>query len=147
MKTIKLKKIGEQLPMVSNVLRDINAGGCGYFAEHLYHLFIKIGVKPKLCLITRQIVDRKNANYNFNHIILKVGKYYYDNRGRNDKEKLKYILNKAYWNDWRIHEVEIDLLFELNNNGKEMYNCYFRKRNRTYKKTLKNFFENLENTI
>lgn len=98
----------------------INCGGCGIFAEHLYTALVALGKKPSLVIITdnsyymRKRIEsgKKNSNSTLYHIVVKLGKYYYDNNGVYDE----YHIKNMYWGANELCEIEIDRLKELNEN-------------------------------
>lgn len=67
----------------------LNIGGCGFFAEHLYKLLVKLGFKPKLLALTPTpealtiAIDLESVCFDayIVHIVVKLGKYYVDSTG------------------------------------------------------------------
>lgn len=45
----------EEYKPINEKVKYINHGGCGIFAEHLYYTLIKLGLKPSLGVITRNV--------------------------------------------------------------------------------------------
>lgn len=71
----------------------LNYGGCGVFAEKLYHLLCGLGLNPKLIVITDNAkgmnervkgYDKWSFKYGYasiTHIVVRVGRYYIDSTG------------------------------------------------------------------
>ncbi len=68
---------------------NLNIGGCGVFAEHLYKLLISVGVKPKIVVITDNIAAMNDRILNngdewgaiIKHIVLFINGKYIDSDG------------------------------------------------------------------
>lgn len=83
----ELKKLGEVLPKI-NSIPNVNYGGCGVVAEHIYrYLYVK-GYKPKILTLThneeylnKAIANNETAEEGKDHVIVKVGRLYIDSTG------------------------------------------------------------------
>jgi len=61
MKTYKVaNELYKNYRKINSEIDNINAGGCGVFAEHLYNTLKRLGLKPKLGVVTNSI---KGINY------------------------------------------------------------------------------------
>lgn len=109
-----------RFPSLINV-RNINSGGCGWFANHLYERLKDLGYKPKIVLQlsgkinnAKQIFEQLNCDLGnditgmdfqmsglwWRHIVIKVGKKLVDSDGAitmDDKKEFKdryVVINK-----------------------------------------------------
>lgn len=100
--------------LMSNKVKDINYGGCGIFAEKFYNILIKLGQKPKIVILTdepcgyhNQVKDNNYYSVICNHVVVKIGKCYYDSNG-------KFNPKKEYTHCQLIQGVPLDVLRKFN---------------------------------
>jgi hypothetical protein len=76
-----IAKVAELVKKDIDTIPRINWGGCGVVAHNLYKTLDKLNLKPKVVALTVSPESIKDFNPDFDHIILKVGKYYIDSTG------------------------------------------------------------------
>ena len=66
-------------------MNNYQEGHCHYFAALLYSILQDNDVKCKYCVIYGHYVDNFDEHFaeSLDHCYVKVGKYYYDSRGKN----------------------------------------------------------------
>lgn len=112
-----------------DIIPYVNRGGCGVVAKEIYNLFLKLGYKPKITLFSNypvSIAEYANNNYNcpkFDHIVIKVGKYYIDSTGAyTTKKQMSYNKNKKVYVG-----LPFDKLLDLIDNNDVGWNWLFNR--------------------
>jgi hypothetical protein len=131
---------------INTKVPTINRGGCGIFAEVLYHKLIKLGLKPILGVITYKsfegdtdrLVDMKYQINNVRHVVVIVGKKLIDSEGiYNDVIDTKYDKPKL------IKNIPIEKLMEWNKD-RGLWNPRFKANHTRIVKNLLNIvYKNL----
>lgn len=117
-----LTKAVNMLPIVLNDVKNINAGGCGLFAEHFYYFLQSIGFNPTLAIVTtspqmteEQLHNNGTPMYTpFNHIMIWIDEFglYLDSNGIHTAQPIIYP-KKSYG---VVKGMDIQLLREWNKN-------------------------------
>lgn len=84
-----INKIAFDFISITHSVENLNYGGCGLFAEYAYELFVRLGFKPTLAIISKEPAkaqDDINNNRNgditpFSHIVLIVNDAVIDSEG------------------------------------------------------------------
>ena len=130
---------------INNSHRYINRGGCGIFAEFAYRSLVKIGLKPKLAVITRQGMSKTEVKMNlrnnsgayeipFSHIVLVLDKKYIDSTGAYDDYK---SITRLYEDHLCVVGMDIDHLSDWNADPYNWNNMFDRKQIPSIKKKIK----------
>jgi len=145
---MKRKKVldilNTELQKINNNHQSINRGGCGIFAEALYLSLSKVGLKPKLAVLTRRTeMDEKEVKKNlknnanayevpFSHIVVVIGKKYIDSNGVQ-----KSFMNTPFWNCLCVKGMDVELLKEWNKNKYNWNDVFNRTQIPSIKKKIK----------
>jgi hypothetical protein len=72
-------------------MNNYQEGHCHYFAAKLYSILQDNDVKCKYCVVYGHHVNNDDEHFaeTLNHCYVKVGKYYYDSRGKNNITDIK----------------------------------------------------------
>jgi len=72
-------------------MNNYQEGHCHYFAAKLYSILQDNDVKCKYCVVYGHHVTNDDEHFaeTLNHCYVKVGKYYYDSRGKNNITDIK----------------------------------------------------------
>ena len=72
-------------------MNNYQAGHCHFFAALLYSTLNENDVKCKYCVIYGHYVDDYDVHFaeSLDHCYVKVGKFYYDSRGKNSLNDIK----------------------------------------------------------
>ena len=76
-----IAKVAELVRKDIGSIPRINWGGCGVVAHNLYKTLDKLNLKPKVVALTYNPKSIHCYDADFDHIILKVGKYFIDSTG------------------------------------------------------------------
>lgn len=138
--------IAEEFQKINNSSYRINSGGCGIFAEFAYRSLVKVGLKPKLAVLTRPDEMKKetveeNLKNNagafdipFSHIVLVVGKHYIDSTGAY-KDHTK--INSNYADHLCVVGMDVELLKDWNKNPYNWNSVFNRNQVPSIKKQIK----------
>jgi hypothetical protein len=140
-KEVKIaKKLYENYKCINRIIPNLNYGGCGVFAENLYVRLVKLGLKPKIAIITDDIKGVKRfvrlSKYNpcsraiyltdidVHHIVIKLGNKLMDSEGVYDNiSSIKHYRRQVF----KLYDkVPIRLLKEMNDTL-EWNPCFNRK--------------------
>ena len=132
---------------INGRIPDINRGGCGIFAEELYNTLIKLGNKPQIYIITRfnindvleAIANDNTYGFSFNHIIIKIGKYYYDSNGKRTIEDYRDI----YGSNISFVNCSIEYLNKLNANIDVWNDTFNRNKTKNIQAVLEKAFKKI----
>jgi len=142
-----LTDIFKEIQPINEQVDSINCGGCGVFAEHLYDLFIKLGHKPELAIITNSKKDMDKRvkgipweNYpSITHIVVKVDKYYMDNSGVFDK--IEDVPGYGFWGNELCTDLTIETLKEWTSWSSLWNDTFDRKHIKTIAKKINEVYE------
>lgn len=129
-----------------NNVRYINNGGCGIFAERFYRILFKLGKKAKIVILTtrvdlyyKQFITDKYYYNVCNHVIVKIGRCYYDSDG-------KFDLSTKFTYCDKIEDVPIMVLRKFIE--RTSWNSMFNKEHITeIEKTLEKVYEKYVNNL
>jgi hypothetical protein len=122
------KKILNEYQDINDTLPSLNRGGCGIFAEKLYDLYLRLGYKPIIILITDSLEGMKmrlesdNQYYaSIIHIVIKVEDYYIDsNTVSKDRNDIGFTYGEI------CLDLTIDKLREWNSTASLWNRCFDR---------------------
>lgn len=105
-----------------NKVWNLNRGGCGIFAEHLYYVLKKAGLDPKIVIIggISHLIENSikhnlsGRDLEFTHIVLRVNGYYVDS----DAIRTPRAVLAKWRNDCVIEGLTIE---QLNSWNKDEY--------------------------
>jgi hypothetical protein len=107
--------LSEALPYVdARIATDINAGGCGVFAEMLYLRLHQIGIESDIIVMTwdsedfDNVVDKPDAlaEGGVTHVVVRINGDYYDSNGlRYDHESLRGSRVEVQVTPDELHEL------------------------------------------
>ena len=158
-----VKQLVENYQDINQKVRNLNRGGCGVFAENLYHTLIKMGYEPELGVITKNKIgmDRILTNKSeFN----KKGMYFGGQRATVDHVVVilngKLIDSRGIWNNanecWKTiycknyklsSLLSIEMLYEWNRD-EYFWNYKFDRRNiKTIENKLKNCYKKINKNL
>lgn len=95
-------------------MNNYQEGHCHYFAAKLYSILQDNDVKCKYCVVYGHHVSNDDEHFaeTLNHCYVKVGKYYYDSRGKNtitdikerEQQMMKSLTNEVsyYYTDRKL---------------------------------------------
>ena len=154
MKPIKIAEaLCNEYQDINERVRHLNKGGCGHFAEHLYHTLIKLGVIPKLGVVTdtKKGMDRKLAgksefnkkgNYiggkfaNVAHVVVIIDDMLIDSRGIH--KTVTDCWQTIYKTDYELSDLLTIEQLKKWNRDLDMWNSRFKRYNiNTIRKRLK----------
>ena len=128
---------------INETVKHINRGGCGIFAEKLYKTLLKFGNKPKIFIISSdadglktRISGQTELGGKLEHIVVQVGKYYYDSQGRYTNHLLIGNYGKT-----TLVELPFDLLVEWNGEAWRWNDCFNRRSIKTIETKLNKVYE------
>lgn len=152
MEAIKIaRNLHENVESINDAIPDINSGGCGIFAEHLYKTLIKLGLKPTIVIITNDIdrmpfyVENKElyleeSDAYIRHVMIELDTYLIDSKG------VYFSLEETKWHcEGEENEIEISIeLLTYWNSKPELWNPWF---NRDHIKTIETKLNKCYNKI
>ena len=134
---------------INETVRNINRGGCGIFAEKLYNILLKFGNKPKLLVITTdaeglktRISGETSMGGALEHIVVQVGKYYYDSQGRYTNH-----LKIGTYGKTDLVELPLDVLVKWNAQSWRWNDCFNRRSIKTIETKLNNVYKKVVNHL
>lgn len=85
-------------------MNNYQEGHCHYFAAQLYTTLQNNDIKCKYCVIYGHYVDNYDEHFaeSLNHVYVKVGKYYYDSRGKNSLYDIRERENSMMKNEEKM---------------------------------------------
>lgn len=134
-----LKAFVTEMVAIEEKVCNINFGGCGIFAEHLYDKLKLLGFRPKIVVFVYSKVEfeksmamlaKRGMNYYINqrtegfpHVVVKAGGYYIDSTGAyKDYRKMQH-----YRTMYTPYEgMDIDQLRECNQPQELWNNSFYR---------------------
>ncbi len=151
-----IKKLVNEYVSINNEIRNLNQGGCGIFAEHLYFTLKKMGYKPRLILLTRDKEQlRKFVKLNttdcsdfyflsIGHVVVSINGKLIDSRGIHDT--VEECWSSLYY-EYKTLPVKLALLQKWNKD-EHFWNSSFDRRNiKTIEKKLANCYKKLHKKL
>jgi len=149
---------------INKEIRNINKGGCGAFAEHLYHVLIRLGLKPTLGVITRNIkgmderikawdkfssdaedIDYKHGYACVENVMVILNGKLIDSEGIYDDIKLH---DDSYYHKMGICDtLTINVLKDWNDNGDFWNNSFDRNKIKLIEKRLNNCYKKVKKSL
>lgn len=153
-----VKELFEHYYDINEKVNNINQGGCGVFAEKLFIALTKLGLKPKLVVLTdnslamkHRILDTEDyASYYgyayIEHIAVKVGSILVDSEGI-----YKNVWDLRYCGEYESRQVcntlTLEVLQEWNANAR-MWNDRFNRRHiKTIEKKLADCYKKVNQNL
>ena len=157
-KQTKLEQLVDGLISVNYKVSNINRGGCGAFAEHLYDNLIKLGYKPKIAVLVHSLEKFEESigllDIGFNHymlyrtegtphIVVKVGRKYIDSTGFNTLKELRemYVAQEIY------EGFDIETLRVLNSHREGWNTRFDRRKIPTIKKHIETVSKKVQKSL
>jgi hypothetical protein len=153
-----LKQLVSEYQDINFKVQNLNRGGCGIFAEHLYITLKKMGYKPRIVCLTRDKEQLKEFvqlnttdcsdfyNLSIGHVVIMINGKLIDSRGIHntvDECWSSRFLNQKYYK----LTIRFDLLRTWNNDRYFWNNSFDRKNIKTIEKRLKNCYEKINKNL